>query len=185
MRSFTNPPAAGCSGPDEALAWFDALAAVEAEEMLGAWAGRGFPTGHPLDGVLEACQWHGKRFDAIDEAHPLVFRGRGGGLVQVRPAWVFPAVPLVLRFPALKSPQLGRLAAWMLPLLATRRARARLRMLRFRGVVSAAMLYDELPIADVFRRIDDDNVLGLMDLKGMPQPFFFLLQREGSAAGRR
>ena len=40
------------------------------------------------------------------------------------------------------------------------------------------MIYDQLPINDVFRKIDRDTVFGVMDLKGMKLPFFFILQRE-------
>ena len=61
-----------------ALALFDSLAPLSVEEMLGDWRGRGVPTGHPFDGVLEALGWHGKRFDGPDHAHPLVFARPGG-----------------------------------------------------------------------------------------------------------
>ena len=40
------------------------------------------------------------------------------------------------------------------------------------------MIYDDQPIVDVFRRIDDDTLLGVMDLRGMPEPFFFVLERD-------
>ena len=50
--------------------------------------------------------------------------------------------------------------------------------MQYRGKCSATMIYDSVPINDVFRKIDSDTVLGLMDLKGMRAPFFFLLQRE-------
>jgi hypothetical protein len=40
------------------------------------------------------------------------------------------------------------------------------------------MLYDNLPIIDVFRRLDANSLLGLMDARGLEQPFFFTLQRE-------
>jgi hypothetical protein len=40
------------------------------------------------------------------------------------------------------------------------------------------MIYDNLPINDVFRKVDQDTVLGAMDLKGIPRPFFFVLRRE-------
>jgi hypothetical protein len=40
------------------------------------------------------------------------------------------------------------------------------------------MIYDDLPINDVFRKVDNNTVLGVMDLKGMEQPFFFVLRRE-------
>ncbi|MGB7084128.1 MAG: DUF4334 domain-containing protein [Phormidesmis sp.] len=47
-----------------------------------------------------------------------------------------------------------------------------------RGKVSATMSYDHLPINDVFRKIDENTVLGLMDCKALQQPFFFVLRRE-------
>lgn len=46
------------------------------------------------------------------------------------------------------------------------------------GVVSAAMVYDHLPIVDAFRAEDDDTVLGLMDRRGDRVPFLFRLHRE-------
>jgi hypothetical protein len=64
------------------------------------------------------------------------------------------------------------------PLMYTDKPKARLRTVEHRGVVTAAMIYDALPIIDVFRRVDDDTMLGLMDLRGLPQPFFFLLRRD-------
>ena len=73
---------------------------------------------------------------------------------------------------------MGNLFQAVIPLLVTDRSRARLRMTRYRDVDSATMIYDHAPINDVFRRVDEDTVLGLMDLKGMEQPFFFLLRRE-------
>lgn len=39
---------------------------------------------------------------------------------------------------------------------------------------------DGQPIHDVFRKLDNETVLGVMDLKDMPQPFFFVLRREGA-----
>ena len=60
------------------------------------------------------------------------------------------------------------------------RRKARLRMTEFRGKISATMCYDQRPIHDVFRRVDDDTVLGAMDMKGMDEVFFFLLRRDRS-----
>jgi hypothetical protein len=64
-------------------------------------------------------------------------------------------------------------------LLQTEQPKARLRMTEYRGVVSATMIYDSLPINDVFRKVDEDCVLGAMDMRSTPQPFFFVLRREG------
>jgi hypothetical protein len=42
------------------------------------------------------------------------------------------------------------------------------------------MIYDQLPINDVFRRLSDAAVLGAMDLRGETQPYFFVLRRDNS-----
>ncbi len=31
---------------------------------------------------------------------------------------------------------------------------------------------------EIIRKVDDDTLLGVMDLKGCAQPFFFVLKRE-------
>lgn len=166
-----------CTSAEEALALFDGLQPVEAEAMLGAWAGQSFASGHPLDGVLEAYHWHGKRFDSAEEVQPLVFSGLRGR-IRLDAMRLLPFLPLLMRFAPLRSRAAGRLARPLLPLFATRRSGARLRMMLYRGRVSATMVYDRVPILDVMRRVDDDTLLGLMDLKGMQRPFFFLLRRE-------
>jgi hypothetical protein len=43
---------------------------------------------------------------------------------------------------------------------------------------SATMIYDALPINDVFRKVDADTMLGAMDIRGTTEPFFFVLRRE-------
>jgi hypothetical protein len=164
----------------QALALFDSLAPVGMDTMRGSWRGEGFATGHPLDGALEACHWAGKRFDSDEHVHPLVFATWAGAL-SVRPGWVAPFLPLVMRFPWLKSRPFAALARAGLPLLATRRSRARLRLVQFRGQLSATMVYDEVPIHDVFRQLAGDAVLGLMDCKGMERPYFFVLRRDRSS----
>jgi len=59
--------------------WAD-LATVEVDEMLGAWRGGDFATGHVASTVLAKVRWHGKRFDSPLEAVPLVCRGDDGEL---------------------------------------------------------------------------------------------------------
>ena len=63
------------------------------------------------------------------------------------------------------------------PLLRTTKPKARLRRMEHRGVDSATMIYDALPILDIFREVDQATLLGLMDLRGIAQPFFFILRR--------
>lgn len=166
----------GCSR-DAALAFFDSCPAVACEEMLGSWRGSGMPTGHPMDGLLEATGWHGKRFVDADDVHPLVYDGPGGSLGDVNPARM--PMTLGMRAKPLVESEIGRrLMPAVLPLMRTSKPTARLRIMEYRGVVTATMSYDKRPINDHFRRVDADTMLGAMDLRGTP-PFFFVLRREG------
>lgn len=163
---------------NEALELFDSLEPVDIDFMLGSWKGAEFRTDHPLDGLLETYHWHGKQFDSAEEVHPLVFRTAMGGLAHVNPIFVSVQLSIADRVPMPKFGWLGRVFQFMLPLFETLQSRARLRMTNYRGKSSATMIYDQVPVLDVFRKIDDDTVLGLMDLKGIQRPFFFILQRE-------
>lgn len=64
------------------------------------------------------------------------------------------------------------------PALRTHAPTARLREVEYRGVTSAGMIYDHLPIIDHFRRADEHTLLGVMDLRGLAEPYFFVLRRE-------
>lgn len=166
---------AGAS-PEEALALFDSLDAVATDDMLGRWRGSGLPTGSPLDGLLEAYGWYGKEFLDAETVHPLLFTTRAGPR-PVDP--VFVPMAVLRDRPALAHSRAAR-ATFRLagPLVTTSKPRARLRSVEHRGVLTAAMVYDALPIIDVFRRVSDDVRLGLMDLRGLSGPFFFVLRRE-------
>jgi uncharacterized protein DUF4334/GXWXG protein len=54
---------------------------------------------------------------------------------------------------------------------------ATLRMVEYRGVVTATMVYDKHPIFDSFRAIDADTLMGAMDRKGEDVPLLFQLRR--------
>ena len=64
------------------------------------------------------------------------------------------------------------------PLLYTTKPKARLREVTHRGVVTAAIVYDTLPVIDVFRRVSDDVRVGAMDMRGLPSPYLFVLRRD-------
>lgn len=55
--------------------------------------------------------------------------------------------------------------------------KATLRLVRYRGVSTATMVYDQHPVFDHFRKINDSLVLGVMDRKGEAFPLFFYLRR--------
>lgn len=169
---------AGYATTEQALELFDSLEPVDAGFMIGAWKGEGFHTGHTMDGLLEAYSWHGKRFESQEDVHPLVFSTLLGGLANVNPACLGPLLNLGKRIPLPKSTVFGRIFQSIMPLFTTAKFRARLRMTTYRGKSSATMIYDQLPINDVFRKIDENSVFGVMDMKGMTKPLFFILRRE-------
>jgi hypothetical protein len=162
---------------DRGLLCFDHLGSVDPGQMTGRWRGSGLHTRHPLDGLLEWLDWYGKSFETPEIVHPLLFLGRNGDIYSIDPA----RIPLhwVLRRPMLARSRAARkLFAASRYLLRSGGPTARLRNIEHRGVTSAAIVYDSQPIIDYFRRIDDDRVFGIMDLRSMPQPFFFLLVRD-------
>jgi hypothetical protein len=54
---------------------------------------------------------------------------------------------------------------------------ATLRMIRYRAVVTATMVYDKHPIFDYFRRVSEDRVMGIMHPKSEAKCLFFWLRR--------
>jgi len=158
-----------------AIARFDSLAPAQEASMAGRWTGRDIPTHHPMDGMLAASYWHGKRFEGADEVHPLVHRFPFWGERSVNPALL--PIRLLTALP-MRDRILPLLVPLLVPFVSTRKPRARLRTVSFRGRSHAAMCYDAHPIHDVFAVIDDNTVMGWMDFKGMERPYFFELSRE-------
>ena len=88
---------------DDALALFDASPAAEKEFMIGTWHGAELPTGHPLDGLLEASGWWGKQFVDGETVYPLLFtNGDRRALWAVNPILAFSGLGVVTRIPALR-----------------------------------------------------------------------------------
>ena len=49
-----------------------------------------------------------------------------------------------------------------------------LRKTEFRNKISTAMIYNYLPIIDNFRKVDEDTVFGIMEIKGKIGVYFYL-----------
>ena len=166
---------------DDALALFDASAATEPEFMIDTWHGAEMPTGHPLDGLLDASGWWGKRFVDAETVHPLLFpTANGRALWAVNPILAFSGLGVATRIPGLRARKHVGIVNLASPILRTREPKARLRTTRYRGVDTATMIYDQLPVNDVFRKLDDRTVIGAMDLRGSKKPYFFILTRDNS-----
>ncbi len=175
IESYQSILRAGKTTTERALQVFDALETVNLNFMLGRWQGSGLHTDHPMDGLLEASNWYGKEFVDPENVHPLLFLDSKGKIFKVSPNPT--AMNWVLKSPILKNESLKPLLMLTNSLMETETSQARLRMMEYRGKVSATMIYDYLPMNDSFRKVDDNTVLGIMDFKNLPQPFFFVLKR--------
>ncbi len=160
----------------EALEIFDRLEMVPEDFMIGRWKGKEIETNHQMDGILVASGWYGKLFLNSEEVHPLLFYTKNKTeLYAVNPR----IVPMHMKFP--KSDVVGILMRLVKPILQTKKSTARLRMIEYRNRVTATMCYDEKAILDHFAKIDENRVMGVMDLKGVPDPYIFILERDGDS----
>lgn len=166
--TFDEAIAAGKVTQQEAHSIFDSLPTVDPREMLGTWKGSEFPTGHPADGGLTATGWFGKRFRDVETVDPLLF------YTEDRTA-IFAVDPLRMDVLAASGRQ-GKAADFQEE-LETDKPTARLRTVVFRDKATATMIYDQRPVNDHFRRVDQNTLLGAMDARGDDMNYFFVLRR--------
>jgi hypothetical protein len=127
-----------------------------------------------MDGLLEISNWYGKEFIDAENVHPLLFLDNQGEIFQVAPNPTLMNWVLKLSIP--KNDSLKPLLVSINFLLKTEKSQVRLRMMEYSRKVTATMIYDYLAINDSFRKVDENTVLGIMDYKNLPQPFFFILK---------
>lgn len=175
LENYQSILEAGQTTTEKALELFDSLEPVNLDFMFGRWQGSGLHTSHPMDGLLEISNWYGKEFVDAENVHPLLFLDSQKKVFKVAPN--AKAMKSVFNFPIPESDSWKPLFMFINSLLKTEKSQARLRMMQYRGKVSATMIYDYLPINDAFRKVDDNTVLGIMDYKESSQPFFFILKR--------
>ncbi|WP_127754842.1 GXWXG domain-containing protein [Devosia sp. 1566] len=168
------------SSLEAALDQFDRLPSPNLAEIIGRWRGVSIPTGHVLDGMLEAFQWYGKAFMDEERVFPLLFGNSSPVTLNPRFLPLNNATARLQRLgPVRLLFRLGYRA------LATDKPTARLRTLTCRGVPTMSMIYDRQPIIDSFRRVTPDLLLGMMDCRGF-EPLFFALHRDkGGRVGAR
>ncbi|MFJ7754512.1 DUF4334 domain-containing protein [Peribacillus muralis] len=159
----------------EAFEFFDRMETVGSGEMRGLWKGEELRTGHPMEGILTASNWYGKEFINDEHVQPLVFQKKNGELFSGNPG----LMPLNISYGKIPEKFITIVMGIFRPILKTKKSRARLRQILYRGKISAAMVYDQKGIIDVFRKVDDVTVLGVMDMKNQfpGQSYFFVLKK--------
>lgn len=159
----------------EAFGLFDELEAVDFETMWGLWRGSEIITGHSLEGLLTAAGWYGKRFENTETVYPLVFQKPDGTLFTGNPT----LLPLCLPFERISPNAVSIGMRFVRPFFTTEKSSARLRMTDYRGKSSASMIYDAKAIIDVFRKVDEQTLMGVMDIKHLKEDmsYFFVLKK--------
>ncbi|PST20595.1 DUF4334 domain-containing protein [Mesorhizobium plurifarium] len=155
---------------------FRSLPSLEPREIVGLWRGRGIPSGHPFDGVLENLGWFGKRFTSDMRADALLFWSGKRRLIAIDPATI--PLRLALRFHWVGRMCIARnLFSHLQRGFSAKGPVASVRTMPFGGAAGAAMLYDNQPIVDYFRRIDQHRIMGAMTIRGDERIYFFELER--------
>lgn len=116
----------------------------------------------PVDIDFMLGTWKGGKFDAGKSPDPIKWYGKRFNSAN-------DAEPLLARKP---DGSIYSFDKWGM---------AQLREVKFRGKVSASLIYDNKAIMDYFRKIDDNTLLGLGEMKGN-LTFFFYLTREKTVA---
>lgn len=137
--------------------WLEMIAsgkAYSAETLLPL-----FEQLEPVDTEFMLGTWKGGKFDGGTEPDPINWYGkRFNSTTDVEPLLVTDAEGKVQTF--------------------TKLGGAQMREITYNGVTSAALIYDTQPIMDYFRKVNDNVVIGLGDIKGKPANFVFHLTRE-------
>lgn len=152
---------------------FDALEPVKVDELVGyRWKGYEIYTDHPWCGLLDANNWFGKEYFSSEHGNPLLTYATD----EKSGNDVFPAEPL--KYFALTAEGTNILGDLRGQIESPEGVGCRLRTILFRGFNTASMFYDQLPINDTFKKVDDNTVFGVMDCKMVPDPpYFFVLEK--------
>ncbi|KAL3457427.1 hypothetical protein BJX64DRAFT_293203, partial [Aspergillus heterothallicus] len=151
--------------PLAATTFFNALPPIPASSLLGSWHGTCILTNHPGTKPLLDINWVGKDFHSLEDVDPIIVRAedtldtvsrseseaRSGSATEDSRNRNSKAPTTTTMTGRVVNPFMGK---------------ARLREVKYNGVVSAAMIYNEKPIIDYFRGVDERTVVGVMDALG-------------------
>lgn len=143
----------------DVAAVYNRLGPIDPKFLIGDWTGGDLDTGHAAQRALRDLKWAGKCFHSNDDVDPIMVYDDQNNRVWNKDfghAIVNSASP---SHRIVKSANAKKL-----------------REVKYRSVVSTAMIYDQFPIIDHFRYVDNDTVAGAMDTKqyGTEVHYFFL-----------
>lgn len=154
---------------------FDSLPAVTVEELSGwRWKGYEIRNGHPWNGLLNKNNWFGKEYFTPEHGNPLLTYASKAETGDD----VFPAEPIKWFAHVAEGGDEVILYKNKDKFLARENVGCSLKTILYRGSITASMFYDEVPVNDTFKKVDDNTVYGVMDCKFLPDPpLFFVLEK--------
>lgn len=172
MLSFKDVATKRAGSTEELWKVFDSLPPVAVSDLVGyKWKGYEVDNGHPWVGKLESNNWFGKQYHDEDNGDALLIYAN-----EQKDGETFAADGLKT-FKAFNS-DTERVLFKDRAKYEANGSICRLKTILHRGVNTASMFYDQLPVNDSFRKVDDNTVFGVMDNKVLPDPpYFFVLEK--------
>ncbi|MBU9765103.1 DUF4334 domain-containing protein [Mycobacterium sp. TNTM28] len=146
---------------------FATLPAVSVNALLGTWRALAIPGVSTVYPILIEKGWYGMRFNDPENVDTMLIASPDGDEM-------FAADVLKL---AAVAPGATSNLCQIRSEIETDQPMGRLRMIDHRGTVTAAMIYDRLPVIDYFRQIDDHAVLCAADARDSIETGYLILQR--------
>jgi hypothetical protein len=142
------------------------LPPIQSDQLLGEWNGGFFDTGHPVADILRKINWTGKSFRSRNDVDPVIVLKDGK-----RVSWGEWGMASV------SAPR--SVLRWTIVYYRLTEMHWQVHDMVFRGVLSTTMIYDDRPVLDHFRYVDNDFVAGIMEGKalGKDGEFHFYLKR--------
>ncbi|KAA1039599.1 DUF4334 domain-containing protein [Macrococcus equipercicus] len=165
----------------EIKAYFDSLEPISTHMIYGLWRGEEVNTPHPMTSLLKKANWYGKYFQDDNNVTPIVMQDKNGELFAANPGILPLKAPLKL-VKLLSKGFFDMSVTLIKPLFKTKSSKARLRMMDYNGTPTAAMIYDQKPLIDYLKKIDDNTLLGMVDETTISkhQTHYFILIRDDS-----
>jgi hypothetical protein len=158
----------GSPTQQQMAAAFDALDPVGVDMLVGLWEADPGYAETPGGRLLVESGWWGARFTDAETVDPLLFRSDDGdGLFAAD----------LLRVLALIREGAQNISARRTE-VETSAPIGRVRMIEYRGVVTATLVYDQVPVLDYLRAVDNNTVIAAVEGRAMvDRPAYALLRR--------
>lgn len=166
MMDFAQLCRRGAVTQDDMALAFDTLGPVSIDMLRGSWKVDPSYAETPGGRMLIESGWWGARFTDTETVDPLLFPGRDG-LFAADLLSVLTLMSTGARDVAARRSEVE-----------TATPIGRVRMVEYRGVLTATLIYDQAPVLDYFRAVDGDTVIAAVEGRGMVcRPAYALLRR--------